>query len=203
MVGESIRLYLLEIGKLPRLVAEEERAAIAAVQRSRGRFRLNALENEFVLRSAIERLAAVCEGREAFHQVVEVSATLPTCQRKRILDDIARRLPLVKRALYSARARLPRGHGGGDTRPAAASGLAAAGAAAVRGGTAHRAIGRAERVPAGSLGLPGRPVPPRAADPGRVGNESARGRPRAHLDIEARRASKESARDNRRPPPPP
>ncbi len=98
-MDESIRLYLLEVGKLPRLTRGEERAAVAEVQRTRSRFRLSALQNEFVLRSAIERMAAVCDGHEVFHQVVEVSATILSSERKRILDDIGRRLLLVKRTL--------------------------------------------------------------------------------------------------------
>jgi RNA polymerase primary sigma factor len=99
IVVESIRLYLLQIAKLPRLTVEEERAAITEVQRARTRFRRDLLRNEFVLRSAVERLRAVCDGREAFHQVVEVSATIPYPQRKRIVDDIAQRLPAVESAL--------------------------------------------------------------------------------------------------------
>jgi RNA polymerase primary sigma factor len=92
-------MYLMEIGKLPRLTPEEQQAAIAAVVRTRTRFRLDALENEFVLCSAVERLRAMCDGREPFYQALECSVMIPSSERKRIASDISRRLSAVDAAM--------------------------------------------------------------------------------------------------------
>ena len=79
-MDDAIRIYLLEIGNMPVLTDEEERAAVRQIHATGMRFRQDVLACEFVLRGAMDRIRAVCEGREPFHQVVEEAGMVRFCR---------------------------------------------------------------------------------------------------------------------------
>ncbi|MGD0896708.1 MAG: sigma-70 factor domain-containing protein, partial [Thermoguttaceae bacterium] len=98
-MDEDIRIYLLEIGKMPLLTAGEERAAVRQIRAAGMRFRRDVLACEFVLRGAMDRIRAVCDGREPFYQVVEEAATIRAAERVRVRNELARMLALAERLL--------------------------------------------------------------------------------------------------------
>ena len=82
-MDDAIRIYLLEIRNMPVLTDEEERAAVRQIHATGMRFRQDVLACEFVLQGAMDRVRAVCEGRESFHQVVEEAGMPLAAERTR------------------------------------------------------------------------------------------------------------------------
>jgi len=95
-VDASLRVYLLDIGRTPLLTADEERAAMRRIRDAGMQFRCDLLACELVLDGALERLRAVCDGREPVYQVVEWAAAIRSADRLRIRRELSRTLTLVE-----------------------------------------------------------------------------------------------------------
>jgi len=95
---------LLDIGRTPLLTAAEERAAMRRIRDTGLQFRCDLLACQLVLRGALERLHAVCDGREPIYQVVEGAAAIRSADRLRIRRELSRTLTLVEsRMRWAAR----------------------------------------------------------------------------------------------------
>ena len=92
----SLRVYLLDIGRTPLLAAAEERTAMRRVRDTGLQFRCDLLACEFVLHGALERLHAVCDGREPVYRAVEWAAAIRSADRLRIRRELSRTLALVE-----------------------------------------------------------------------------------------------------------
>ena len=97
-VDEPIHMYLMDIGKLPRLAADDERAAIADGAADPQAVPPGAPGQRAGIAGRRRATEAVCDGREPFYEVVECSVMIPLSGRRRIAKDISRRLSEVGRA---------------------------------------------------------------------------------------------------------
>ena len=93
-MDDAIRIYLLEIGNMPVLTDEEERAAVRQIHATCARFRQDVLACEFVLRGAMDHIRAVGDGREPFQEVVEEAGAIRFAERPQVRQELAGMLAL-------------------------------------------------------------------------------------------------------------
>ena len=74
-IDDPIRIYLMQMGKIPMLSRLEEIEAARRIERSRRRFRHGVLGTDHILRAAIGLLEKICQGSLRLDRTVEVSVT--------------------------------------------------------------------------------------------------------------------------------
>lgn len=79
---DPIRIYLVQMGDIPMLTRDEERAAATRIERARRRYRRFLLKFDFVTRATVSLLEDVLEGRARLDRTIDVSvADLPNKKR--------------------------------------------------------------------------------------------------------------------------
>ena len=97
-IDDPIRIYLMQMGKIPMLSRFEEIEAAKRIERSRRRFRYGVLGTDYVLRAAIGLLEKVCQGSLRLDRTVEVSVTNMR-EKRRIMGVLGPNLATLRQLL--------------------------------------------------------------------------------------------------------
>ncbi len=99
-LDDPVRMYLMQMGRIPLLTREQEIKAAVDIDRARTRFRNVMLANDFMLAGAISLLEHVRDGKLRLDRTIEVSVT-NKAEKKRIMLRLGPNLKTL-RALVSA-----------------------------------------------------------------------------------------------------
>jgi len=83
-MDDPVRMYLMQMGRIPLLSRDEEVAAAKEIERTRALYRHSMLATDFAIEGAIEILEQVRDGELRLDRTVEVSVT-NTAEKKRTL----------------------------------------------------------------------------------------------------------------------
>lgn len=97
-IDDPVRMYLMQMGRIPLLTREEEISAAKKIDRSRILFRTNMLATDFMLRGAYTSLQKVLSGELRLDRTIEVSVT-NKAEKKRIMQRLVPNLRTLKHLL--------------------------------------------------------------------------------------------------------
>ena len=97
-IDDPVRMYLMQMGRIPLLSRDEELWAAKKIDRARLAFRNNMLATDFMLRGAYEALQLVLEGKLRLDRTIEVSVT-NKAEKKRIMKRLVPNLRTLRHLL--------------------------------------------------------------------------------------------------------
>ena len=74
-IDDPVRMYLMQMGRIPLLTRQQEIAAAVEIERTRTLFRNSMIATDFVLQGAVETLEKVRAGELRLDRTIEVSVT--------------------------------------------------------------------------------------------------------------------------------
>jgi RNA polymerase primary sigma factor len=95
---DPVRMYLMQMGRIPLLSRAEEIDAAKAIEHARVRFRHSMLATDYMLQAAVATLEKVQSGELRLDRTIEVSLT-NTAEKKRILKRLTPNLRTLKHLL--------------------------------------------------------------------------------------------------------
>jgi RNA polymerase primary sigma factor len=101
-VDDPVRMYLMQMGRIPLLTRHEEVSAAQKIDRTRWFFRNSMLSTEFMLQGAYDLLKRVQAGQLRLDRTIEVSVTNKS-EKKRILLRLGPNLETLKKLLKQNR----------------------------------------------------------------------------------------------------
>ncbi len=99
-IDDPIRMYLMQMGRIPLLKREEEISSAIEIERTRFLFRNSLLANDYVLHGAVTALEKVRNGELRLDRTIEVSVT-NTSEKKRIMKRIDPNLETLRHLLVA------------------------------------------------------------------------------------------------------
>ena len=97
-IDDPVRMYLMQMGRIPLLTRQQEIAAAVEIERTRTLFRNSMIATDFVLQGAVETLEKVRAGELRLDRTIEVSVT-NTSEKKRILQRLTPNLVTLRHLL--------------------------------------------------------------------------------------------------------
>ena len=97
-IDDPVRVYLMQIGKIPMLNRVEEIEAAKRIERSRRRFRYGVLGTDYILQAAIGLMEKLCQGSLRLDCTVEVSVT-NVREKRRIMGVLGPNLATLRQLL--------------------------------------------------------------------------------------------------------
>jgi RNA polymerase primary sigma factor len=97
-IDDPVRMYLMQMGRIPLLSREEEVSAAIAIEQARFEFRTTMLSTDFMLRGAYDALQKVLDKKLRLDRTIEVSVT-NKAEKKRILQRLVPNLKTLKHLL--------------------------------------------------------------------------------------------------------
>ncbi len=97
-IDDPVRMYLMQMGRIPLLSRDEELTAAKKIERTRLFFRNNMLATDFMLRGAYEALQQVLAGKLRLDRTIEVSVT-NKAEKQRIMLRLVPNLKTLKHLL--------------------------------------------------------------------------------------------------------
>lgn len=94
-IDDPVRMYLMQMGRIPLLSREEEISAAIKIDKARFSFRNNMLATDFMLRGAIDALQKVHDKKLRLDRTIEVSVT-NKAEKKRIMMRLVPNLKTLK-----------------------------------------------------------------------------------------------------------
>jgi len=101
-IDDPVRMYLMQMGRIPLLDRKSEVSAAVAIEKSRLRFRNTMLATDYMLQGAVSALEKVKNGELRLDRTIEVSVT-NTKEKKRILLRLEPNLKTLKHLLLANR----------------------------------------------------------------------------------------------------
>jgi RNA polymerase primary sigma factor len=101
-VDDPVRMYLMQMGRIPLLTRDEEVAAAKRIESTRRSFRRSLLATDYMLRAAVEMLQRVFEGKLRLDRTIEVSVTNKS-EKKRIMQRLKPNLATLRILLQANR----------------------------------------------------------------------------------------------------
>jgi RNA polymerase primary sigma factor len=95
---DPIRIYLMQMGKIPLLTRADEVSAARAIDKARHRYRHSMLATDFMLRGAATILKGIRDGELRLDRTVEVSVT-NTAEKKRTLRRLGPNLRTLEQLI--------------------------------------------------------------------------------------------------------
>jgi RNA polymerase primary sigma factor len=99
-IDDPIRMYLMQMGRIPLLSRAEEVEAAKQIEGARRRYRHCMLATDFMLQAAVAALEKVRDGQLRLDRTIEVSVT-NTAEKKRILQRLGPNLKTLRHLLVS------------------------------------------------------------------------------------------------------
>jgi RNA polymerase primary sigma factor len=101
-IDDPVRMYLMQMGRIPLLTREEEVAAAIKIDKDRFRFRNTMLATDFMLRGAVDALQKVHDKKLRLDRTIEVSVT-NKAEKNRIMLRLVPNLKTLKHLLAENR----------------------------------------------------------------------------------------------------
>ncbi len=98
IIDDPVRVYLMQMGRIPLLTRDEEVAAAVAIDKARFKYRNTMLATDFMLRGAYEILKQVHRRKLRLDRTIEVSVT-NKAEKARILQRLVPNLKTLKHLL--------------------------------------------------------------------------------------------------------
>ncbi len=97
-IDDPVRMYLMQMGRIPLLTREEEVSAAIAIDKARFKFRNKMLATDFMLRGAYQALKLVLRKKLRLDRTIEVSVTNKV-EKERIMLRLVPNLKTLKHLL--------------------------------------------------------------------------------------------------------
>ena len=97
-IDDPVRVYLMQMGRIPLLTRDEEIAAAEAIDQARFAYRNTMLATDFMLRGAVEQLQLVHDKKLRLDRTIEVSVT-NKAEKKRIMQRLGPNLKTLRTLL--------------------------------------------------------------------------------------------------------
>ena len=97
-IDDPVRMYLMQMGRIPLLTREEEISAAMEIDDARLHFRNTMLATDFMLRGAYDALQKVLNGELRLDRTIEVSVT-NKAEKKRIMQRLVPNLKTLRHLL--------------------------------------------------------------------------------------------------------
>jgi RNA polymerase primary sigma factor len=97
-IDDPVRMYLMQMGRIPLLTREEEVSAAIAIDKARFKFRNKMLATDFMLRGAYQALKLVLRKKLRLDRTIEVSVT-NKAEKERIMLRLVPNLKTLKHLL--------------------------------------------------------------------------------------------------------
>jgi RNA polymerase primary sigma factor len=94
-IDDPVRMYLMQMGRIPLLTRDEEISAAVKIDHARFAFRNNMLATDFMLRGAVDALQKVHDKKLRLDRTIEVSVTNKS-EKKRIMLRLVPNLKTLK-----------------------------------------------------------------------------------------------------------
>ncbi len=101
-IDDPVRMYLMQMGRIPLLNRDEEISAAKEIERTRRLYRDCMLATDYVLQGAVTALEKVRDGELRLDRTIEVSVT-NTAEKKRIMKRLGPNLATLRHLLSSNR----------------------------------------------------------------------------------------------------
>lgn len=101
-IDDPVRMYLMQMGRIPLLDRQEEIASAKAIEHAREQFRRTMLATDYMLQGAVSLLEKVQNGELRLDRTIEVSVT-NTAEKKQILLRLKPNLITLKHLLAANR----------------------------------------------------------------------------------------------------
>ena len=102
-IDDPVRMYLMQMGRIPLLTREEEVDAAMKIDRARFKFRNTMLATDFMLKGAYDSLKKVSEKKLRLDRTIEVSVT-NKAEKERIMLRLIPNLKTIKQLLLDNKA---------------------------------------------------------------------------------------------------
>jgi len=97
-IDDPVRMYLMQMGRIPLLTRDEEVSAAIAIDKARFKFRNKMLATDFMLRGAYQALKLVLRKKLRLDRTIEVSVTNKQ-EKERIMLRLVPNLKTLKHLL--------------------------------------------------------------------------------------------------------
>ncbi len=101
-IEDPVRIYLMQMGKIPLLTRQEELAAARRIERARRRFRHSMLATDYVLQAAIGLLENIRDGKLRLDRTIEVSV-INVREKRRLLRVLVPNVRTLKHLMRQNR----------------------------------------------------------------------------------------------------
>ena len=101
-LDDPVRMYLMQMGRIPLLTREEEIAAAIEIDETRERYRNTMLATDFMLQGAVTLLEQVRDGKLRLDRTIEVSVTNKS-EKKRIMQRLVPNVLTLRKLLDANR----------------------------------------------------------------------------------------------------
>ncbi len=102
-IDDPVRMYLMQMGRIPLLTREEEVGAAKSIDKARFEFRNTMLATDFMLKGAYDSLKKVSEKKLRLDRTIEVSVT-NKAEKERIMLRLVPNLKTIKHLLEANKA---------------------------------------------------------------------------------------------------
>jgi RNA polymerase primary sigma factor len=99
-LDDPVRMYLMQMGRIPLLTRDEEIAAAISIEQTRERYRHAMLATDFMLQGAVTLLEQVRDGELRLDRTIEVSVTNKS-EKKRIMQRLVPNVVTLKKLLQA------------------------------------------------------------------------------------------------------